>query len=355
MFFQLMYIHLFRPFLQYTKETSPLPESVSPRKLCTAAASMISKLMRLYKRSHGLRQICNICVYIVHSACTIHLLNLPEKGARRDIVHGVKHLEEIAEGWLCARRSLGMVSVLARKWKVELPDEAATVLARTDRKFGPYTGDTPSPGTVQQHLEAVNSAQYGGQQPFTAISNGPAGTKFSANVSTAGAPQQSFPTQPPSENFPSQQTYGQRIPSLSQQQQAQHQAPTYPPANPSTLHVVSSPSEIFPGNIDQLQSSNDWAYRDQAQLATGFENWMGMDVSPAIWQEGFTQSSIGGGVPVTTGGTECDFVPPQQQQQQNGGAPVNEVADGNGFPSFGLVGPGFAEAGRGYNEEEWYQ
>ena len=98
MFFQLLFIHLFRPFLKYTQSTSPLPQSVSPRKLCTQAAAMISKLMRLYKRSHGLRQICNIAVYIVHSACTIHLLNLPDKNARRDIVHGVKHLEEIAEG-----------------------------------------------------------------------------------------------------------------------------------------------------------------------------------------------------------------------------------------------------------------
>ena len=50
--------------------------------------------MRLYKRSHGLRQICNIAVYILHTACTIHLLNLPDKNARRDITHGVKHLEE---------------------------------------------------------------------------------------------------------------------------------------------------------------------------------------------------------------------------------------------------------------------
>ena len=76
MFFQTLFIHLFRPFLKYTRATSPLPETVSPRKLCTQAAQMISKLMRLYKRSHGLRQIPNIAVYIAHAACTIHLLNL---------------------------------------------------------------------------------------------------------------------------------------------------------------------------------------------------------------------------------------------------------------------------------------
>ena len=76
MFFQLLFIHLFRPFLKYTQATSPLPPTVSPRKLCAQAAQMISKLMRLYKRSHGLRQIPNIAVYIAHAACTIHTLNL---------------------------------------------------------------------------------------------------------------------------------------------------------------------------------------------------------------------------------------------------------------------------------------
>lgn len=136
MLFQILYIHLFRRFLNYDPTTSPLPANVSPRKYCTTAAATISKLLRLYKRSYGLRQICNIVVYIAHSACTIHLLNLPEKTAKRDITHGVKQLEEIAEGWICARRTLCVLSVQARRWNVPLPEEAAIVLARTDAKFG---------------------------------------------------------------------------------------------------------------------------------------------------------------------------------------------------------------------------
>lgn len=146
MFYHLQYIHLFRPFLKYTPAASPLPAHVSPRRICTANAGAISKLMRLYKKLYDLRQICNIAVYMVHSACTIHMLNLPEKTAKRDIIHGVKHLEEIAEDWLCARRTLSILSVLARKWKVELPEEAALVLQRTDEKYGTVsTSDVPSP------------------------------------------------------------------------------------------------------------------------------------------------------------------------------------------------------------------
>src|ERR1700712_2850318 len=142
MFFQLLYIHLFRPFLRYSQETSPLPANVSPRRLCSQAAQAISKLLRLYKRSHGLRQICNIAVYILHTACTIHLLNLPDKNAKRDIIHGIKHLEEMAEGWLCARRTLGILSVLSRKWNVELPSDASEVLSRTDAKYGAWGVDS---------------------------------------------------------------------------------------------------------------------------------------------------------------------------------------------------------------------
>ncbi|KYK59620.1 pathway-specific nitrogen regulator [Drechmeria coniospora] len=149
MFFHLQYIHLFRPFLKYSPSVSPLPANVSPRRICTANAEAISRLMRLYKKTYNLRQICNIAVYMIHSACTIHLLNLPEKGARRDIIHGVKHLEEIAEDWLCARRTLSILSALTRKWNCELPDDASFVLRRTDDKFGYFnTSDVPSsPGS----------------------------------------------------------------------------------------------------------------------------------------------------------------------------------------------------------------
>lgn len=146
MFFHLQYIHLFRPFLKYAPAASPLPPHVSPRRICSANAGAISKLLRLYKKLWNLRQICNIAVYMVHSACTIHLLNLPEKTARRDIIHGIKHLEEIAEDWLCARRTLSILSVLARKWNCELPEDAAYALQRADEKYGTYSmSDVPSP------------------------------------------------------------------------------------------------------------------------------------------------------------------------------------------------------------------
>ena len=179
MFYHLQYIHLFRPFLKYTPAASPLPSHVSPRRICTANAGAISKLMRLYKKTYNLRQICNIAVYMVHSACTIHMLNLPEKTARRDVIHGVRHLEEIAEDWLCARRTLCILSVLARKWNVEVPEEAALVLQRADEKYGAFisTSDVPSPAgrstvTASSPALGAGAATLGQSQsppPFASI------------------------------------------------------------------------------------------------------------------------------------------------------------------------------------------
>ncbi|KAK8060389.1 hypothetical protein PG996_010319 [Apiospora saccharicola] len=165
MFFHLQYIHLFRPFLKYAPNASPLPPHVSPRRICTANAGAISKLMRLYKKLYNLRQICNIAVYMLHSACTIHLLNLPEKTAKRDITHGIKHLEEIAEDWLCGRRTLSILSVLVRKWNVELPEEAAHSLQRADERWGTFsTSEVPSP---KSHLTASPSPPAAKQENYS--------------------------------------------------------------------------------------------------------------------------------------------------------------------------------------------
>lgn len=138
MFYQLLLIHLYRPFLKYTRSTTPIPQHASPRKLCTLAASAISKLLRLYEHSFGFDQICDIAVYITHFACMIHLLNLPEKSAQTDLVHGLRHLEKMAQSWLSARRTLRILDISANKWQVKLPNEAVAVLERTRTRPGSW-------------------------------------------------------------------------------------------------------------------------------------------------------------------------------------------------------------------------
>ena len=278
MFFQLLYIHTFRPFLKYSRATSPLPPNVSPRRLCTQAAASISKLLRLYKRSHGLRHICNIAVYIAHSACTIHLLNLPDKNAKRDITHGVKHLEEIAESWLCSRRTLTILSMLSRKWNVELPEEAAAVLTRTDKKFGAWNGETqvklsPSEkaaslsshqasGTVtplQRIVNAQSTSQQLDPSDVTSSPNPDIMRRINNTTSVAERHQQSSRL-PPHSNTPQQSTVNSPTAGSSYGAHA-------------ARHPGDSPPALFGGVEQLLREGQDWWLRDQSQLAVEFEQW----------------------------------------------------------------------------------
>ena len=294
MFFQLLFIHLFRPFLKYNQASSPLPAHVSPRKLCTHAAAMISKLLRIYKRTYGLRQICNIAVYIGHSACTIHLLNLPEKNARRDIIHGLKQLEEIAEGWLCARRTLGILSTLARRWKIDLPEEAVVVLARTDAKFGSAKDQetpnsaipSPQPTRTFSSLPSINTPNSESLAPTAAsmITSSIANTASTPEIrSMTGT--NIVPPPPRSvakiEKYPRQQL--PVVAPATQEIWNQEQAFSVPAAQ-----AQSSPSALFGGSELIGEESQDWWLRDQSALAVGFENWNGLETEPAFVGNGLS-------------------------------------------------------------------
>lgn len=304
MFFHLLFIHLFRPFLKYNPTTSPLPSHVSPRKLCTQAAQSISKLMRLYKNTYGLRQICNIAVYIVHSACTIHLLNLPDKIARRDIIHGVKHLEEIAQDWLCARRTLSILSVLARKWKIELPDEASVVFTRTDAKYGTFsTADVPSPkaehivhaassATLPSHASQAAPADCNvvlpikqkkshlglkSYQPESKPVLQPQPGQHYQNTHTHPLLPQQMDNITSTMNIPNDSLYApdpRNTPSTGTATPGDGipaSFPAGPNSNPATSTLPKQGTEF--GGVEELIQSQDWWLRDQANLAMGFDNW----------------------------------------------------------------------------------
>ncbi|PGG97509.1 hypothetical protein AJ79_09179 [Helicocarpus griseus UAMH5409] len=310
MFFQLLFIHLYRPFLKYTKTTSPLPAHVSPRKLCTQAASMISKLLRLYKRTYGFRQICNIAVYIAHSACTIHLLNLPDKTAKRDFIHGLKNLEEISESWLCARRTLRILGISAQKWHIELPNEAVVILERSHAKFGSWgswdQAYSPSSSDATSHKDA--------DIPPPEISQTPAIPEPISLPSEPSVPRHVASAPPPVTNPPLPQYARFAVPT-SQPSQQQSSHPTHSPSNilpdhafsmtvpqssyPSSLTVPkhetwtstqqspvdmstgsNSPSIINAPQVSGLggmeniaEASQDWWLKDQNALALGLDNW----------------------------------------------------------------------------------
>jgi hypothetical protein len=216
-------------------------------------------------------------VYILHSACTLHLLNLPDKNARRDIIHGVKHLEEIAEGWLCARRTLSILSILARKWSVELPEEAVIVLARTDEKYPKYASEGLSPAS-QQRASEMAPAHFTIQQGWLGQSYMP------INTSMTGSPGGMRPGVPATQVDGYQAQPPDHANSVNATAYSSASAsPQRPHTQDSAPETTNSPSGMF-GGIEQLfRDSQEWVMRDQTQLANGFDNWASVDVDPSIW------------------------------------------------------------------------
>ena len=111
------------------------------------------------------------------------------------------------------------------------------------------------------------------------------------------------------------------------------------------------------GGIEQLiRDSQDWAYRDQAQFATGFDNWTGLDVDPSTWNTSnmitsgaMNNGSVGGApmsVPMTTN-MPASTVP---------GYTANSSANTSGYPmNTWLNGTNPYNAMMNYNEDDWYQ
>ena len=288
MFFQLLFIHLFRPFLKYARANSSLPAHVSPRKHCTQSAAMISKLLRIYKKTHGLKQVCNIVVYIVHSACTIHLLNLPDKNSVRDIVHGVRQLEEIGESWLCARKTLAILSKVSRRWKKCLPVEVTNVFLQNDSKFSLYRHDqesvkienaSPSPapsvpqvsvaGVVSHSTDALKNEYFNSSPPVTVSSSTVSSSMGEPAVMdgiVSFAPPIADPGHHPTHEqyFISQDHHNPwNIEEVSQMPQSQRQ---------------TSPTTIFSGIESLVAESQGWWFRDPSF----FDNWYGPDQTALI-------------------------------------------------------------------------
>ncbi|KAF4152922.1 hypothetical protein CNMCM6936_001358 [Aspergillus lentulus] len=313
MFYQLLFIHLYRPFLRYTKSTSPLPQHVSPRKLCTQAAATISKLLRMYKRTYGFKQIVNVAVYIAHTACTIHLLNLPEKNAQRDLIHGLRNLDEMGESWLCARRTLRILDISANKWQIELPTEASSIFERTHAKWGswgswdqaasPSTSDEspptvsaqlpssarayippapggtsiPQPGESPQNLTA--SASFQGNRQYSS------GLSFPTSLSAMRAAHRSFTAQIPRTDAPLPEptylrpvphSYGpmQTIPLTQHDAWYNGQVRAFSTDKNTASTTEASSLTDFDKSESLVEESHDWWSRNpNAILSMGAENW----------------------------------------------------------------------------------
>ncbi|KAJ5607392.1 hypothetical protein N7537_004011 [Penicillium hordei] len=361
MLYQLQIIHLYRPFLKYTKANTPLPSHVSPRKICTQAAATVSKLLRIYKRGYGLKQICNIAVYIAHTACTVHLLNLPDKNAQRDVIHGLKNLEEMAEGWLCARRTLRILDISANKWQVELPPEAISVFERTHNKWGSWGSwdQTTSPSTSNDSPTATvlqpptSSSQFSPSAlPFPhshtepiAMVDPPMGPQYGP---LAAAPI-SFPSMQGMHPHEAQRPeFAPPEPTYLRPQMAYQftplrrsvPAPSSPHPNKwydgSGAHIspqnatptsVASPVSGYDGTENLVEESQDWWSRNANAYGIGMDGWSGTWNTPPQNQPSLIQYQDGNLMSVAQPSSSSD----EQPQAPRGISTVGSPDDTTGY------------------------
>jgi hypothetical protein len=255
---------------------------------------------------------------MAHTACTIHLLNLPEKNAQRDVVHCLRHLEEMGESWLCARRTLRILDISASKWQVELPPEAVVVFEQTHAKWGSWgswdqaaspsiSDSSPSSVPVQPAQPSVTAptsypspAQYAptrepGDPPVQGPSNPlgslgtqyPTGVSIPASMSSMRAAQRYSSAQitrtdaqlpEPTYLRPVSHIYGS-IHTVPSSQAESWYDPKDGQSRPlASNQDVSSTTSTSPmagfGTPENLvEESQDWWFRDPSAFNPGYENW----------------------------------------------------------------------------------
>ena len=124
--------------------------------------------------------------------------------------------------------------------------------------------------------------------------------------------------------------------------------------------IVNSPGGMFGGVEQLIRDSSDWAYRDQAQLATGFENWNTTDPPDpsANWLNGDGSASFPVPqqqvqAPVPPAANTAAIVPPYNMP--NGGG-TRDAANANAYAMMTWMnGANPYTNMMNYDEEEWYR
>lgn len=209
----------------------------------------------------------NIAVYIIHSACTIHLLNLPDKDARRDIAHGVRQLEEIAEGWPCAHKTLLTLSTQVRQWNVDIPEDTRKVLARFEETYktsgpqSPYDKDSPM---IEQVQKIVNRRAV----PIPSNNEISSATTYSVPMVMPNLVQTSVIPDTIKQNRPLQAPNS--IATTMQNVQTLQSIVGSDASRLASETPRAATSTIFGGLDTLFEDSKDWWLRDQSTI---FDTW----------------------------------------------------------------------------------
>ncbi len=119
MYYHTVVLHLFRPFLKVDLTNSRL----SPREICTSCAEYTASLLSTYRQTYGLRRVTVLMAHITLSSSIIHLLNLPNPSASRNLSVSISSLRELSTAHAFATRCVHIITSLATQWNISLPVE----------------------------------------------------------------------------------------------------------------------------------------------------------------------------------------------------------------------------------------
>lgn len=117
---------LFRPYIKLDLSGANL----FPRDTCTFCANEISSIMNTLRAMYGLRRVNLPVVNRVLSSLTIHLLNLPSEPSAAHLAQGLQDLQAMSLNHQFAARAIEIITSLAAKWNIALPESAVAVPPR---------------------------------------------------------------------------------------------------------------------------------------------------------------------------------------------------------------------------------
>lgn len=210
----------------------------------------------------------------------------------RDIVHGVRQLEEIGESWLCARKALAILSMVSRKWKTGLPTEVTNVFLQNDAKFSLYRHDqesvklenpSPQPTPSAPQVSVANCVSHPADSSKNEYFNSDHPAVISSMTGEPAVAGGVMSFAPPMADPGRHPTHEQYV--ISQDRQNQwnlEQVSQMPQSQRQT-----SPSTLFGGIESLVAESQGWWFRDPSF----FDNWYGLEQTALMTGSGLPHDS----------------------------------------------------------------
>lgn len=240
--------------------------------------------MNTLRAMYGLRRVNLAVVNRLMSALTIHLLNLPSEPSASNLAQGLQDLQAISLNHLFAGRCIEIITSLAAKWNIALPDAAVSIPPRNRANLQRQLPSPPSSSfwaaSIPRKESSDNSSRSGESvasqrtSPFMPSTSQPPGQQGpyppfyndSGSSLDLSQPSNAFWTPFPLQNAPIPQQ--NVVPSMSMEM-----APVDSPTGHQWPGVFSSPLSATPSHPHQQQHHHPQQNLQGVMDGIAFQGW----------------------------------------------------------------------------------